>query len=311
MDPLLKNWLLDQDPVIRYRVHRDLLDTKDEELRKFQNEMRSEGWGKQLMECQHPDGHWGLAYYQPKWTSTHYSLFLLRTFEYPADEPSVKSIIEKILAEMIGIGGGITPSLNYRHSECCITGMFFNAACYFHASQSKLETIVDYLLDQPLPDGGFNCRHPRNMVHHGSMHTTISVLEGLWEYERQGYRYRIGEIRAVRLKAQEFLLMHFLYLSDKDGRVIDPRFLSMHWPYHWHYDVMRALEYFCACDTFDHRLMPALDWLIHQGKHGKWPLSAPYAGKVHFKLDRSGKDSAINTVRALTILRKFKPLIVA
>jgi hypothetical protein len=81
-----------------------------------------------------------------------------------------------------------------------------------------------------LPDGGYNCRHPRYQVHHGSFHTTICVLEGLWEYQNQGYLYRIDEVKSSRKSAEEFLLMHRLFLSDKDGRIIDDHFLSMHYP---------------------------------------------------------------------------------
>jgi hypothetical protein len=132
------------------------------------------------------------------------------------------------------------------------------------------------------------------------------VLEGLWEYEFQGYDYRIEEVRQVRFAAEEFLLVHQLFLSDKNNSIINNQFLSMHWPYHWHYDILRALEYFCNTNAImDKRFIPSLNWLLERRHNGKWPLSAPYPGKMHLHLEKSGKESAINTIRALRILRHF------
>ena len=59
-------WLLDSDYSIQYQVHKDLLDTHKPELRE---KISQEGWGKELLDRQKQDGHWGLSFYQPKWTS--------------------------------------------------------------------------------------------------------------------------------------------------------------------------------------------------------------------------------------------------
>jgi len=207
---------------------------------------------------------------------------------------------------LIADEGGITPSLGYHRSECCITGMFLNVACYFKTAEKQLTSLIDYLLSQVMKDGGFNCRHPKQKVHHSSLHTTICVCEGLWEYEKGEYTYRIDEVHKARLDAQEFILAHHLFKSDKTGDIIDPHFLSLHWPYHWHYDVLRALEYFGKTDTaYDQRMQDALDWLMSKGKNGIYPLSSPYQGKTFFIMEKASKSSKINTLRATQILQRF------
>jgi hypothetical protein len=306
MEQNILDWLLQQDPSIQYRVHRDFLQSRPDVLNAVQEKIRHEGWGKRLMDCQQPNGEWGEGYYRPKWTSTHYTLLLLKCIGFPQDEPRIQSSVKWVLDHLIAKDGGIGTMPHEKRSDCCITGMFLNFASYFHAEEEKLKPVIDHLLDQHLPDGGFNCRHPKIKVHHSSFHTTLSVIEGYWEYERQGYRYRIDDIRAQRRSADEFLLQHRLFLSDKDGRIIDPHFLSMHWPTHWHYDVLRALEYFTDSGSpYDLRFGEALSWLKGLENQGKWPLSPPYPNKIHFLMERTSKSSAINTARTLRIFEHF------
>jgi hypothetical protein len=65
---------------------------------------------------------------------------------------------------------------------CC--GMALNYLSYFNVHQAKLESIIDIILEQQLKDGGFNCRLNRSGAKYSSLHTTISVLEGILEYRK-------------------------------------------------------------------------------------------------------------------------------
>jgi hypothetical protein len=301
-------WLCQGDPSIIYQVNRDLYHKEDSVLRVLQKDISKSGWGEQLLKMQRPDGHWGLGYYQPKWTSTHYTLLILKNLCIkPSD--SLKDICSKVLHEEKGLDGGMSPTAHRINSDCCITGMFLNISAYFGVEQEYLSSLIDYLIAMQLSDGGYNCKHPRYCVHHGSFHTTICVLEGLNEYENQGYIYRLEEVKKARLAAEGFLLEHHLFLSDKDGRIINPDFLSMHYPSHWRYDIFRALDYFALSNhPFDPRLKEALSWLIDKGNDRKYPLSPKHPGVMHLTLEKSGKFSKINTLRAYRILKHFNIL---
>ena len=108
--------------------------------------------------------------------------------------------------------------------------------------------IVDRLLAEQLPDGGWNCEAANGSTR-SSFNTTICVLEALLEYERA-----VGgspEATGARLRGQEYLLDRRLFRRKSTGEVIErdrkggaawTRFAFPTW---WHYDVLRGLEYLC------------------------------------------------------------------
>ena len=148
----------------------------------------------------------------------------------------------RVLATEKGPDGGILPIGSTRQSDVCVNGMFLNFASYFKAEEEKLVSIVDFLLSQRVADGGFNCRSNRQGCVHSSLHSTLSVAEGILEYHRNGYAYRLPELLDAATSAREFILMHRLYKSDKTGAVIDPKMTMLSYPCRWRYDVRRELK---------------------------------------------------------------------
>ena len=298
------NWLLEGDVAIQYQVQRDLLGSERPDL---QQRIATEGWGARFLQARQPNGHWGRGFYQPKWISTHYSLLDLRHLCLPADHPLPAESISIILRENKSEDGGINPARSIEHSDVCINGMVLNYGCYFGVPQEPLHSIVDFLITQHMPDGGFNCRSNRSGAVHSSLHTTISVLEGIWEYKIRGYTYRLDKLEEMAAAAREFILQHQLFLSDRTGEIIDKRFLMLSFPSRWRYDILRALDYFQAAGIpFDSRMQPALDVLLHKRrKDNTWPVQAKHAGQTHFDMEQTGRPSRWNTLRALRVLNHF------
>ena len=110
--------------------------------------------------------------------------------------------------------------------------------------RQDLKSIVDCILAQIMPDGGFNCMSNRFQTVHSSLHTTMSVLEGITEYEIQGYTYKLAELIQAKKSSIEFILMHQLFRSDRTGEIINKDFLKLTYPCRWRYDILRALDYF-------------------------------------------------------------------
>jgi hypothetical protein len=81
-DPTLQ-WLLEGDPSIRWQVMRDLLDRPAKQWRAEQQCTLTEGWAAALLARRDPDGRWGGGLFSPKWTSTTYTLLLLRDLGLP------------------------------------------------------------------------------------------------------------------------------------------------------------------------------------------------------------------------------------
>lgn len=310
------NWLLAGDVSIQYQVHRDLLSSPEKTLTALRSRISLEGWGAEFLAAQQPEGHWGRGFYMPKWTSTHYTLLDLRLLEMPSECPQAKQAIDQVLSKFVARDGGVDPTCQKRPSDVCINGMFLNYASHFETEASKLMTIVDFILSQKMPDGGFNCNLNQKGAVHSSLHTTLSVLEGIQIYSEKGYAYRLEALEPCRKTAHAFLLTHELYKSDKTGETIHPNMLVMKFPPRWHYDVYRALDYLRTAEKSGHftmdaaaktALLPAIEALKSlRKKDGRWTLPSKYPGEVHFDMEKAGLPSRINTLRALRILQWYE-----
>src|SRR5262245_40603839 len=82
-------WLLAGDPAIRWQALRDIVGATQTSLQRERQRVAREGWGARLLAKQDPQGtsaggqssDGGL--YHPKWTSTTYTMLLLRDFGLP------------------------------------------------------------------------------------------------------------------------------------------------------------------------------------------------------------------------------------
>lgn len=297
-------WLLDGDVAIQYQVNRDLQGRKNPAL---QQRIATEGWGARFLNARGADGHWGRGFYQPKWISSHYTLLDLKYLQLPPDHPAPAETIALIVQQNKAEDGGINPARTVKNSDVCVNGMFLNYACYFGAAKEGLQSLVDFILTQQLPDGGFNCQFNQGGAVHSSLHSTISLLEGIHEYAANGYTYRLAELQTAAAQSREFILQHRLYRSDHSGEIINKRFLMLSYPSRWFYDILRALVYFqTAGMPYDPRLQDALDVLRQkQRQDGTWPVQAKHAGQVHFDMEKTGGPSRWNTLRALRVLQHF------
>ncbi|HYQ45502.1 MAG TPA: hypothetical protein VER11_26125 [Polyangiaceae bacterium] len=294
-------WLLAGDVAIRWQVLQDLLQRPTREVQKTRQQVGLEGWGARLLSLQAIDGTWGGGLYNPKWTSTTYTMLLLRDFGLLPKSREAHKACEILLAQGFRSDGGV--NFGSDRSETCITGMILSIAAYFKHQDEHLDKIVNHLLGEQMSDGGWNCRRWRGATH-SSMHTTISVLEGLRAYELMGGA-RAGKLRQAQARAREFLLRHRLFRSHRTGRVIRAEFGRMSFPPRWHYDILRALDYFHEVDApRDPRLAESVEMIRRKRRaDGRWVLENAHKGRTFFELERLGKPSRWNTLRALRVLR--------
>jgi hypothetical protein len=297
-------WLLGGDVSIQYQTRRDLF---NDDRSGLQRRIGAEGWGARFLACRNSDGSWGRGFYQPKWTSSHYTLLDLRTLEMDPTHPLIRESIHGIALEEKGRDGGIDPHRTKQVSDVCVNGMFLNYACYFGEPEESLISVVDFILKQQMPDGGFNCRKNQTGARHSSMHSTLSVLEGIQEYTRNGYSYRVDALSQVAVESREFLLQHRLFKSDRTGKIIKPEFTRLPFPPRWKYTILRALDHFRRAGIGrDGRMSDALDVLMSKRlSDGRWPLHAAHPGRQHFRMEEPGVPSRWNTLIALRVLREY------
>lgn len=140
-----------------------------------------------------------------------------------------------------------------------------------------------------------------------SLHTTLTVLEAIRDFENFGYTYRLDKLIQMSKQGQAFILKKKLFLSESTEKQINPHFTEWHYPVRWKYDVFRALEYFSDLKhPLDERMMEALSLVIKRAEKGAMPKGSQYSGKIHFKLEET-HNGRFNTLRALKILKAYQP----
>lgn len=303
-DPI--DWLMAGDPAIRWQTLRDLLDAPEREWKAEQQCTLETGWGARLLAQQDSNGGWGGGIYSPKWISATYTLLLLRSIGIPSACEAARRGARLVLDELLGASCDAAFGRRLAACDRCVVGMILQVAVYFGVDDQRIDAIVDNLLSEMMPDGGWNCRRLcRPQPHHSSFHTTLNVLDGLREYIELGTGARRDDALAAERSALDLLLQHRLFKSDKTGEIIDKKFVMLAFPYRWHYDLLRGLEYFArAAAPRDSRAQDAINLLRgRQRADGRWPVQQKYAGKVFFDMEQTGGPSRWNTLRALRVLR--------
>jgi len=192
--------------------------------------------------------------------------------------------------------------------EPCINGQVGAAGAYFG---QDIQGIVDRLLAEQLPDGGWNCEAV-NGSRRSSFNTTICVLDALLEHEQT--RRGAPQVTQARLRGQEYLLERSLFRRLSTGEVIErdrkdgAAWALFAFPTWWHYDVLRGLDYLRRAGvTPDERVAEAVDLVASKrDSDGRWPLDTTYPGVMPVELDEGeGRPSRWNTLRALRVLEWY------
>ena len=293
---MVERWLLASDPSIRWQVMRDLLGARAEDVAAERARVATEGLGAQLLALQGPDGRWGGAAWNRGWSSTMHALMLLRDLGLdPASAVARRAV--RLVREGVTWNGCGPPECEGNtffagELEPCINGQVAAVGAYFG---EDVRGIVDRLLGEQLPDGGWNCEAPERSTR-SSFNTTICVLEALLEYERSVESS--PDVTAARLRGEEYLLDRRLFRRRATGEVIDhdrkagpgsghPAFTRFVFPTWWHYDVLRGLDYLRRAGVApDERAAEAID--LVQSKRdadGRWSLEVRYPGVMPVEID--------------------------
>jgi hypothetical protein len=294
---------------------RDLLDVPEPEWRAERAKVETEGWGARLLSCEDDDGQWAGGAFVPAgfdfreweqsgqpWTATSFSLTQLRDFGLdPASARARRAV------ELVGANSrwdeGSQPFWEGEVEEC-INGRTAADGAYFGVDVS---TIVGRLVGERLDDGGWNCERANGSVR-SSFATTINVLEGLLEYERA--TGGTPESRQARRSGEDYLLERHLFRRFSSGQPADEQFLALTYPTRWHYDVLRALDYFRSAaaltgEPLDGRLAEAVRHVRSKRlADGTWALDWRPKGRVWFEMDDGvGKPNPWVTLRAMRVLK--------
>jgi hypothetical protein len=303
------DWLLDSDPSLRWQVMRDLTGAPAEASAAERARVATGGLGARLLALQADDGLWGGVAWNRGWNSTMHVLILLRELGLEATCDAARRAVNLVRDRVTWRGCGPREcdgnAFFEGEIEPCINGQIAAVGAYF---RQDMRGLVERLLAEQLPDGGWNCEAEKGS-RHSSFNTTICVLEALLEHERAGGGTAQG--REARLRGQEYLLERRLFRRRSSGEVIErdrkggatwSRFAHPTW---WHYDVLRGLDYLRSAEvTPDARVAEAVDLVASKrDTNGRWPLETRYPGVMLVETDEGeGRPSRWMTLRALRVL---------
>lgn len=335
-DPVVQ-WLMEGDPAIRWQVLRDLLDAPEGQVAAERATVETQGWGARLLALRATDGQWadgacfpGTAAFaaataralatgqapppfptppedsaageqqgQP-WTATYPVLLDLCHLGVPPDSAVMQQTAQLVARNCRWEYNGLPFFAG--EVDCCINGGTVVIGTYLGV---EVEPIVHRLVADQMPDGGWNC-WAEDRPAPGSFASTLAVIEGLLRWER--HTGGSEDVRQARAAGEEYLLSRGLFRSLRTRAVVRPGWLQFSYPPRWHYDVLKALDYFALRGgTPDPRLAEAVDHLRSQRQlDGRWLLGPTHPGAVHFRFeDTDGMPSRWNTLRALRVLRWY------
>ena len=299
------DWLLDSDPAIRWQAMRDLTDASPAAVAVERARVPREGVGAEILARQGSDGCWHRTD-APDWLPTLYTFLLLRATGVDRAEPAVVSAVARLEAGFRWDEAFGKKPFFEGEVEPCINGGALALGAYFGR---PTESLARRLVADQLEDGGWNCEAPKST--RSSFHSTICVLEGLLEYERAvGPKPEISqEIAAARQRGEEYLLERGLFRRRSTGEVANPAFLEFAFPPRYHYDVLRALDYFRNAGLQPGaRIGDALHVVESRRQaDGRWLLDRAYDEALAFPFGESvGEPSRWNTLRALRVLRWYE-----
>jgi hypothetical protein len=235
-------------------VLRDLSEAPPDQVAAERARVETEGWGARLLAVRDPDGQWDGGARFPRriaddwwagieadfsdgqpWTSTLPTLKLLHDLGLDPVSRAACETIPRVAANCRWEHDG--EAFFDGEVEACINGRTLSIGAYF---STDVEGLGTGLLADRLDDGGWNCWIERGATV-SSFDSTICVLEGLREFELSGGMVAVSN---ARRRGEEYLLARQLCRRMSTGEVPAERWLQFSWPPRWHYDVLRALDYF-------------------------------------------------------------------
>lgn len=324
--------LRSSEPSIRWKVRVGVLgeDPDSRAIRALRAEIRRSPRVRALLSRRERLGRPGTArgvYY--KWQGLHWVLAALADLGYPAGDDGLLAIRDRVAGfwtapqyfhefeartKAAAYRGRGVPLMRGRYRRCgSQQGSALLSLMRLGIPGLHADVLAERLLHWQWPDGGWNCdRDPA--AHTSSFNETWLPLRGLAAYARE--RRRPALKRAIDRGAEVFLQRR-LFKRVRDGRVMAPDFVALHYPHYWHYDVLAGLVTMMEIGKIhDPRCSDALELLERKRlPDGGWPAERRYYTLSRRAAMRSNTDSVTwgptghtrpnewVTAEALTVLR--------
>jgi hypothetical protein len=324
-DPL--PWLLDEaSPAVRHLALRDLLDrpADDPDLRAARAAATAANPIAAILAAQDPAGWWEKPGhgYGPKYRGTTWSLIFLDQLGADPDEPRVRAGCAYVLAHSQARTGGFACSAAASEKPPppgvvlhCLTGNLLRAFIGFGwLDDERVGRAIAWQAtaitgegephwNAATPGPGFRCGANEGFPCAWGAAKSLLALARIPPDRRSP-----AVDRAIEASV-DFLLSADPAVADYPMGYGNTKpsgsWFRLGFPSGYVADVLQVLEALAEAGVgHDHRLTPAVDWLLaQQDAEGRWANRYPYAGKMWVDIDEPGAPSRWVTLRACRVLR--------
>jgi hypothetical protein len=282
------DWLLQsKDPSVRYFALTELLGESERsaEVRTAKKEIPNGTRLRALLSGQRADGGFGVHWYK-KWAGTTWRLVSAVELGVPPEHATAHRAANHVLSRLPL--SRVEPHRvrgRFRLHASVIGNPLGACARLGMADDPRVRRIAHSLIRWQWPDGGWNCDSSVD-ARHSSFYESLAPLWGLNEYLRAT---EDETVRASVDRAAELFLNHRPFRSCHGEDLIDPRWLRLHYPVYWHYDILQALRVLERVGKLgDPRTREALDLIeSKRSEDGTWPAEGRFC--------RRGRLGAANT----------------
>jgi hypothetical protein len=266
---------LRMEPALAWKVAVNLLgkDEASPEARRAQAEVRDAPLVRDLIAtCDRRHGVY------KKWDGAHWVLSVLADLGYSPGDEALRPLMEDTFNTWLSKGHTTNHLrvINGRFRRCASQeGYAIWSSLRLGFADSRTDELVSRLLQWQWPDGGWNCdKHPEADT--SSFMETLIPLRALALYARVSGDARV---KAAAERAAEVFLTRQLFKRRRDGQVIHPRFILLHYPLYWHYDILFGLKVLAEAGLLgDPRCTAALELLESKRlPDGGFPAEQTYA----------------------------------
>ena len=288
MEPVIERLLASPEPSIRWKTRVHVLGESptSRPVRALQREIRDSPRVRRLLSGRNAAGRLApVRNVYDKWRGAHWVLATLADLGYPPGDRSLAPLRDQVLEywlrpqyyreftvekksqvyRQMGV-----PIMQGRHRRCASQqGNALWSVLTLGLADARAGQLVERLLHWQWPDGGWNCdRNPA--ASHSSFMESILPLRALARTARETGDPQAGQAAE---RAAEIFLKRNLFKRQRDGAVMRPGFVELHYPLYWHYDLLHGLKVIAEAGLVgDPRCKDALDLLeTKRLPDGGWP----------------------------------------
>ncbi len=311
---IITQLLKSKEPVIRLKTYLRLieLDYNSSEIKKITTNIKESSPLISNFFSYLPKDETSKTYHvYTKFQGAHWLISILADIGYPKGDKILQSSINRVLKWLLG--GKKRLIIDGRRRFCASQeGNGLYSALQLGFYDERCDALAERLIHYQWPDGGWNCdRNPTAI--NSSYHESLIPYRALYHYLKVKNN---SEVQNAVDKAAELFLKRKLFKRFSDGSVINKKWLLLHYPPYWHYDILMALKVLAEANKIhDKRCSDALDLLeSKQLENGGFPREDKYCQSSNsdgryfnpgdWKPAHKNKMNEWVTIDALYILKK-------